>query len=176
MTFRDGPIDSRSRIIAATIAVAGILTILGAYYFQYVLGLPPCPLCLEQRYAYYVSIPVLFVALVLVAAGRPVPAAVLFAAVATAFLANAALAGYHAGAEWKLWAGPDTCAAPAGSLSTSAGSLLEDLRTVRVVRCDEPAVLVLGLSLAAWNVIASLVIAAGAFRAAAETWQSRSLA
>ena len=39
------------------IAVIGVATILGAYYFQYVLGLPPCPLCLEQRFAYYFAIP-----------------------------------------------------------------------------------------------------------------------
>ena len=42
---------------AAAIAAIGLAAILGAYFFQYVLGLPPCPLCLEQRYAYYVSIP-----------------------------------------------------------------------------------------------------------------------
>src|SRR5437667_11153639 len=42
---------------AMAIAVVGVATILGAYYFQYVLGLPPCPLCLEQRIAYYFAIP-----------------------------------------------------------------------------------------------------------------------
>src|SRR4051812_664878 len=46
-------------VAAAAIAIAaiGVAAILGAYFFQYVVGLPPCPLCLEQRYAYYVSIP-----------------------------------------------------------------------------------------------------------------------
>ena len=46
-----------SRTAAAVIAVVGALTIAGVYFFQYVLGYPPCPLCLDQRMAYYVCIP-----------------------------------------------------------------------------------------------------------------------
>ena len=50
----------RSRPLAAAavaIAVVGAATILGAWFFQYVVGLKPCPLCLEQRYAYYFAVP-----------------------------------------------------------------------------------------------------------------------
>jgi disulfide bond formation protein DsbB len=46
---------SRERpVTAAAILIAGVgaATILGAWFFQYGLGLKPCPLCLEQRYAY----------------------------------------------------------------------------------------------------------------------------
>src|ERR1035441_10840332 len=42
---------------AGIIAVVGALTICGFYFFQYVLLLPPCPLCLEQRQAYYFCVP-----------------------------------------------------------------------------------------------------------------------
>ena len=42
---------------AAVVAIGGAATILGALYFQYVLGYRPCPLCLEQRYPYYFGIP-----------------------------------------------------------------------------------------------------------------------
>ena len=34
---------------AAAIAAIGVAAILGAYFFEFVLKLPPCPLCLEQR-------------------------------------------------------------------------------------------------------------------------------
>src|SRR4030095_13162239 len=50
----------RTRPIAAAavvIAAGGMATILGAWFFQYVVGLKPCPLCYEQRYAYYFAIP-----------------------------------------------------------------------------------------------------------------------
>src|ERR1700682_2691287 len=87
-------------------AVAVILTALA---FEHVGGYAPCPLCLQQRYAYYVGIPALFLALVLLSSERPRAAALIFLLVAAAFLANAGLGTYHAGVEWKLWAGPDTC-------------------------------------------------------------------
>ena len=42
---------------AVVVAAGGAATMLGAYYFQYVMGLPPCPLCLQQRIPYYIAIP-----------------------------------------------------------------------------------------------------------------------
>src|SRR5437764_311306 len=42
---------------AAVVAVVGALTICGFFFFQYALGYPPCPLCLDQRNAFYVSVP-----------------------------------------------------------------------------------------------------------------------
>ena len=51
---------ARSQPVAAAalvIALGGAATVLGAWFFQYGLGLKPCPLCLEQRYPYYFAIP-----------------------------------------------------------------------------------------------------------------------
>src|SRR5262249_30283921 len=63
---------SRPAVASAILVTAvGVATILGAYYFQYVIGLRPCPLCLEQRVAYYVSIPLAIV--VALAASRDAP-------------------------------------------------------------------------------------------------------
>src|SRR5262245_57266392 len=42
---------------ALVIMVVSAAAILGAWFFQYGLGLKPCPLCLEQRYPYYFAIP-----------------------------------------------------------------------------------------------------------------------
>ena len=42
---------------AAAIAVIGALGIATVYVFQYVFLILPCPLCLEQRIAFYFSIP-----------------------------------------------------------------------------------------------------------------------
>src|SRR5690606_17476921 len=93
----------------ASVLVAAIAIILTALGFEYIGGYRPCPLCLQQRYAYYAGIPVLFGALVLVSTGHRRWAGFLFAIVAAGFLVNAGLGVYHAGVEWKLWAGPDTC-------------------------------------------------------------------
>ncbi len=152
---------SVSRITTAVLVLA-LAVILGALAFQHIGGYAPCPLCLQQRYAYYFAIPTLLAGLLAMALGRSTLAAILLAAVATAFFANAVLAGYHAGAEWKFWPGPDTCAAGTDALSTGGGNLLKDLETTHPVRCDEAALRILGLSLAGWNVLISLALAMGA--------------
>ena len=48
-----------SPALRAALAVAGIAaaTLAGAWFFQLVVQLVPCPLCLEQRYAYYAVVP-----------------------------------------------------------------------------------------------------------------------
>jgi disulfide bond formation protein DsbB len=151
-------------------ALAGIGIALG---FQYLGGVEPCPLCLQQRYAYYAGIPVLFIGLALMSADRNRTAALLFLLVGFAFLANAALGTYHAGAEWKFWPGPDTCAgsAPMGS---GGGTLIERLKNTRVIRCDEASGRFFGLSFAGWNVILSLALCIGALQAAFSTKLSTS--
>lgn len=149
--------------IALMLAVGAILAALA---FQYIGGYAPCPLCLMQRYAYYVGIPLLFVALVLVASDRAGWAAVVLFIVALAFLANAGLGIYHAGAEWKFWAGPDTCASVSQELGGGSGGLLQQLETTRVIRCDEAPWTFLGLSFAGWNVVTSLLIFVAALQAA----------
>jgi disulfide bond formation protein DsbB len=72
---------------------------------------------------------------------------------------NAGLGVYHAGVEWKWWAGPQDCGGALSDLG-SAGGLLKRLESIRVVRCDEVAWSFLGLSLAGYNVLISLLLAA----------------
>lgn len=134
-----------------------------AFAFEYIGGYVPCPLCEMQRYAYYAGIPLLFLGMAF-SSEKPRLAALLFVLVALAFLANAGLAAYHAGVEWKFWPGPDTCAASA-ALPASAGDLLADMEA-RVVRCDEATWRLFGLSFAGWNVLISLILMALSFRAA----------
>ena len=76
-----------------------------------------------------------------------------------AALGNAGLGGYHAGVEWKFWQGPTECSGPVVNLG-SAGNLLQRLDTVKVIRCDEVQWRFLGLSLAGYNVLISLLMAA----------------
>ena len=152
---------SRPGVAAAVlVAAGGAATILGAYYFQYVMGLRPCPLCLEQRIAYYVSIPLAIV--VAVMAGRDAPRSVVVAGlsvIALAMLFNSGLALFHAGVEWKWWPGPQECSGPLTDLS-AGGDLLSSLTNLTIVRCDEAAWRFLGLSLAGYNVLISLALAA----------------
>ncbi|HEX7792678.1 MAG TPA: disulfide bond formation protein B [Afipia sp.] len=145
-------------VAGAAIAVIAAATIAGAWFFQLVLDIRPCPLCLEQRYAYYLAIPL--AALVAFGASRDVPSGLLGAGLvvlALAFLANAGLGAYHAGVEWSLWQGPTDCTGPITDLG--GGGLLDTLNKVKVIRCDEVQWKFLGLSLAGYNALISLALA-----------------
>ena len=147
-------------VAALTIAATAAATLAGAWFFQLVLDIRPCPLCLEQRYAYYLAVPLAL--LVAFAASRSAPRPLLlvgFAVLLLAALANAWLGGYHAGVEWKVWEGPTDCSGPVVDLG-SAGTLLQRLDSVKVIRCDEVQWRFLGLSLAGYNVLISLAMAA----------------
>jgi disulfide bond formation protein DsbB len=154
--------ENANPALMAALAIAAIAaaTLAGAWFFQLVLDIRPCPLCLEQRYAYYLAMPL--GALVALAAARDAARPVLVAGLAVlalAALANAMLGIYHAGVEWKFWQGPTDCTGEIGNLG-SAGNLLERLDTVKVIRCDEVQWRFIGLSLAGYNVLISLLMAA----------------
>jgi disulfide bond formation protein DsbB len=154
-----GGADPALTAALAILAVAAA-TLAGAWFFQLVLDIRPCPLCLEQRYAYYLALPL--AALIAIGAGRDVARPVLlagFATLALAALGNAGLGAYHAGVEWGFWQGPTECTGPVGNLG-SAGNLLQRLDSVKVIRCDEVQWRFLGLSLAGYNVLISLLMAA----------------
>jgi disulfide bond formation protein DsbB len=164
---------SRPIVAAATIvAVGGALTILGAWFFQYVLGLKPCPLCLEQRYAYYFAIPLAVMVLLGESVGskRKVLIAALIA-ITAGMLWNSGLGVYHAGIEWKWWVGPRDCSGSLEGLGKAGSSLIESLETMSVVRCDEAAWRFLGLSLAGYNALISLALAAVAGWGALTAWR-----
>jgi disulfide bond formation protein DsbB len=149
----------RAATVALLIAVGGAATILGAYFFQYVMGLAPCQLCLEQRIPYYVVIPlaVVVAATALDGLRREVIIAGLVM-LALVMLVSTGLAAYHAGVEWKWWAGPAECSGPIKSLGTTA-DLLRDMQSANLMRCDE-AWRFFGISLADVNVLISIALAA----------------
>jgi disulfide bond formation protein DsbB len=165
-----GGVDGAARDGAYSL---GAITMLGAagvvgtaLGFEYIGGIDPCPLCLQQRWAYYAAIPTAFLALVLLAADQRRVASLILFAISLAFLANAGLGAYHAGAEWKFWPGPSTCEGGAKPLTATAGGLLKNLEGIRITRCDEAAWRFAGLSFAGWNVITSLFLMITALRAA----------
>jgi len=74
-------------------------------------------------------------------------------------LFSAGLGAYHAGVEWRWWAGPSDCSGPMTDFTIN-GPLLKQLQSIHVVRCDEAAWRLFGLSLAGYNVLISLALAA----------------
>ena len=137
------------------LAAAGSAALLaGAFAFQYLGGLAPCHLCLLQRYPHGAAVGIGVLALLIPAGllGRLLPWAGALAALTTA-----AYGAYHTGVERHWWAGPDTCTSgPIGKLS--AKDLLAQIQAAPVVQCDQVAWQMFGLSMASWNMVASLVL------------------
>jgi disulfide bond formation protein DsbB len=159
-------------------ALAASLSLLAAAHgFQHFGGLDPCPLCLRQREAHWIAAGVAATALVL-QAWRPSPiAARAFAALlAVSFLASAAVAGFHVGVEFKWWPGLAECGG-GGPIDAGADLLGALTRPAAPAGCDTVAWSFLGLSMAAWNMLASLGLfllsALAAKRAAPPTTEGR---
>src|SRR5581483_3275866 len=95
------------RFAAFLIAIVSAATLAGAWFFQLVVGLSPCPLCLDQRIPYYAAVPLAIVIAAL--ADKKALARIGFALIAIVLAIGYALAIYHAGVEWKFWPGPQDC-------------------------------------------------------------------
>jgi disulfide bond formation protein DsbB len=145
---------------ALAVFVVGLATLCGAWFFEFVLKYQPCPLCLEERIPYHVVIPLSLLVALAAFVGAPRKLVMVgFVAIMTAVLFNVVLSTYHAGIEWRWWAGPPDCTGPATDFK-AAGGLLSQLQTIHVPRCDEAAWRFLGISLAGYNVLISLALAA----------------
>ena len=147
--------------VAALIASMAMLA--AAHAFETFGKLAPCTLCLKQREVYWAAagLSLLAVALARTAWSERVrrPLNLLLALV---FLYGAGLAAYHAGAEWKWWPGPTTCAsgaAAAAGVSADAMAGLMNGAKVNVPHCDVAAWVFAGLSMAGWNALISLGLA-----------------
>jgi disulfide bond formation protein DsbB len=137
----------------STILVLAAATIIGAFIFQ-ALGYTPCELCLKERLPYYAGIAVAALALVLYAFGLHRSQSPALVVLALVFAGSMIFGVYHAGVEWGFWPGPADCTGTFAR-NESMADFLQQLKTVKVVRCDAVAIRILGLSLAGWNAIIS---------------------
>ncbi len=129
-------------------------------------GYPPCELCLHEREVVWTAF---YAALAGLAPAGLAPrvrwtrtwARVGVVVVGVAFAVGAGLAAYHAGVEWRWWPGPTACtggrAGPVRAADVRA--VLSGAKTVHMVRCDEAAFRIAGLSLAGWNALLSAALA-----------------
>ncbi len=135
------------------LAAAGSAVLLAvAWGFQWA-GYAPCQMCLWQRWPHWIALALAPALLVLPAlAVAPVGLA--------ATLATAGISAFHTGVERGWWAGPASCAGGTDLGSLSGADLLSTAIPETVVMCDEVAWSMAGLSMASWNMLASLALAA----------------
>lgn len=143
--------DLLTRTTLLTLAILGAAgALLGALFFQYVMGLAPCTMCYYQRYAHLAVLGAALLALIL-------PGRALLWLGALAGAVSTGLAAYHTGIERKWWAGPSACSGAAEDLGTLSGAdLLSTEAAAPIVRCDEIPWEMFGLSMANYNIALSL--------------------
>lgn len=142
-----------SRVIAL-VGLGCLALIAGAWFFEIVVGLRPCKLCLEQRLPHYAAMGLAAAGLVLARSSRLQWLVLL--GLAGLMVWSTGLGVYHAGVEWGWFAGPNDCGGAAAPAAAGVQDFMKQLQTTRVVACTEAAWRWLGLSLAGWNAIASL--------------------
>jgi disulfide bond formation protein DsbB len=144
------------RLLGYAAGAGSAALLVGAFAFQYMGGLPPCALCIWQRWPHAVAA---IIAAVLMVA-PPALRRPLLAIGALAALTTAAIGGYHAGIEQGWWSGPTSCTGSGPGLSGLSGTDLLDMTApAQVVMCDEIPWTFAGLSMAGWNTVASLGLA-----------------
>ena len=140
-------ISARQLAILAGAGSAALL--ITALIFQSV-GYVPCELCILQRW------PHLAAALIGLAIWRLGWSRWLALLGVIAALTATGLAIYHSGVELKLWLGPQHCSGGVSGLARmSTQDLMSALEAAPVVRCDDVAWSLFGISMAGWNAIIS---------------------
>ena len=144
-----------SKFLVLVAAGGSAALLAGAFAFQYIGGLAPCHLCLVQRWPHMAAV---LIGVVVLTLGRGPLARLLMLVGAASAATTAGYAMYHTGVERAWWAGPDTCTS--GSIEgVSAGDLLNQIMAAPLIRCDDVAWSMAGLSMAAWNAVLSALLA-----------------
>ncbi len=146
----------RAEVLIGLIFLISLGLIVGALLFQHVGGLAPCDLCYKQRWVYYMAVAVLPFGLYLHDQNQHQAVRILMFIFAAAFFANMILGIYHAGVEWKFWDGPADCA-DIGQLDDTIG-VIEAMSKGKVIPCGEAQWRLLGISMAGYSALASLVL------------------
>jgi len=132
--------------------------LVGAWTFQYGFGYMPCTMCYWQRHAHKIVLFIAALSLALSAAGNGHTKLFNYLLV-LAFLGSVGMAFWHVGVEYKWWEGPKTCSAGGGELGGfDPNDPLGGLdKKIKPPACTEAVWHFLGLSMAAWNAIISLI-------------------
>jgi disulfide bond formation protein DsbB len=150
------------------VLMASVVVLGAALLSQYWGGLAPCELCLLQRWPWVAAIAIALVALIV--GSRPaLPWVALVLAII--FGAGAVLAFYHVGVEQHWFAGPSACTASGGAQTLE--EMKRQILGTPPVLCDRVQWSLLGVSLAGWNLLASLAMAATCVVAAARAHRPR---
>ena len=142
----------KNRAILKLILIFSIFALSAAYFIQYILGHKPCNLCLIERLPYIFAIIIITLGLILKKFEK-----VIIIFLFLIFVAATIISFYHFGIEQGFFSESLACATGDLSKTLSKEELLQQLKQ-NSISCKNVSFRILGLSLAAINVIFSLVL------------------
>ena len=141
---------SRTQAIFALLFI-NISILLSAYYIQYILKVPPCPMCQYQRIPYYLAIVVLGGFFFNIMNFKKLILVLIF----LSFI-NIAISFYHIGIEQGFFNELTSCKDDLGANNTQ--ELLKELSNKGIVSCKEVSFRIFGFSLATLNFLVNIAL------------------
>ena len=140
------------------ILIFSILSILFAFYVEYILGHKPCNLCLFQRLPYILIIFLIVLLLIFRNFER-----LIFLFLSIIFLSGALLALYHFGIEQGIFSESFVCKGDDNDGTLNKEEILNQLK-IRQISCKDVTFTILGVSLATINTFVSTILAIITFK------------
>lgn len=148
-----GQVTGALRNAALLAFITPLWLLAGAYIGQYVFDLYPCEMCWWQRYPHFAALALMIPGLFLLRQDKTFQLRALTLLAAVAILISGLIGGYHAGVEYRWWAGVTECTS---ALEIADGAdFWQEMMNAPVVRCDRPAFTLFGISLAGYNFLIS---------------------
>lgn len=143
----------RRRALPATLAAGfGVVALLGAYASEIFLNLEPCAFCIYQRWPHFLAA-LCGVASFFLLRSKFFPYVISLSAII--YLVGAGIAVYHVGVEQGIVELSAKCDSGDDMSDLSFEEMTQAVFDASVARCDLPAFMFAGLSMAAWNAIFS---------------------
>lgn len=149
----NGP-QRAGRIPAFILALISAATLASVYASQFIGGLVPCELCLYQRWPWWAALLLCILAMPTILSTNL--RALLVGLAGLSVLVGAGIAVFHVGVEQHWWPGLASCSA-AGQ-NPASFEQMQQMLTQPTASCDEPAWTMLGISMAGYNAILSIVV------------------
>jgi len=141
-----------NKLILNGILAFSILSLLIAYFIQYVLGHKPCNLCIIERIPYIAAIILISLIFILNRYQKIISSLILIF-----FIFGAVVSFYHFGIEQGFFSESIVCDL-GNSQPLNKEELLNQLKKTEIVSCKDVTFRFLGLSLATINTVISLIL------------------
>jgi disulfide bond formation protein DsbB len=138
------------------LALASAAALIFVYAAQYIFNYQPCILCFYQRKPFFAVLALALISLTFFKSQKSLK--ISFFLCVIFLLINCCISFYHVGIEKKIFKGPATCSLQIPDNFDNLKDLKNALIEAQKVRCDEPALIFLQLSMAMWNFIYCLFL------------------